>query len=105
MIDESRMAPQHGGESEPPPGLQTRIAMAMGAAMARAEKTLERESLGVELARRAAAAARAAYLELVDATNLDSPGMDVRVVTALCQQQHAREWNRLLHTPRDEWHR
>lgn len=100
------MAGQHDESGQRlPDGAQTRIAMQVGAAMSQAEHELQRESYGVELARRVAMASRAAYLTLIDAGNPDSSGMDLRVGVQLLQDAEAFERGRLMNTPREEWHR
>jgi hypothetical protein len=97
MCDRSeRLKPQAGSA---PPGVQTRIAMAMGAEMEKAQYELSRPELGVELAERASKAARAAYLALVDAANPDSFGMYGPLVTQIGAQSYATEWSRLTQTP------
>ena len=93
------------GERIPEDGARTRIAMQLGAAMNEAQEELGRESMGVEAARRAGEACRAAYLAMLDAGNADSPGVYLAVLQIVCQQAYGAEWTRLMNTPREEWHR
>ena len=109
MCDE--MAPQHEADHEPEnedwrrPGSRVLRAMQMGAAMHEAQMELEREPIGVELARRAGAAARAAVLELTDWAHPGSPGMFGHVTQSVALQAYCGEWNRLMATDRAEWHK
>lgn len=89
---------------QPPPGLQTRIAMALGAEMARAQEDLERPNVGEEAATRAGRAARAAALAFVDDGHPETTGMPATIVIPIAQQAYATEWSRLAQTPRERWH-
>lgn len=68
------MAPQRRTEGDEA-GARTRLAMQLGAAMADANREVERPPLGVEVAERAALATRS----------------------------YAMEWQRLMTTPREDW--
>jgi len=97
-----RMADQHGDTSAEA-GARIRIAMNVGAELAKANEEVTREPYGVELARRAATASRAAVLALIDNDNADSPGMPLPIVQGLVQQSYGGEWQRLQGVPREEW--
>ena len=98
----NRMAPQREGDGAQA-GVHWRVAMELGAAMAEANREVARPSVGVEVAERAAAAARAAVLVTIDNANLDSPGMHLPVVQWVAQQAYGTEWQRLMTTPREMW--
>lgn len=96
------MAPQRRTEGDEA-GVRWRVAMQLGAAMAEANREVERPPLGVEVAERAALATRSAVLALVDNSNPDSPGMHLPVVQGIAGQAYAMEWQRLMTTPREDW--
>lgn len=90
-----------------PPGgapMETRMAMEVGAEMARAQESLVRPSVGEEAADRAGRAARAAALAFVDDGHPETTGMPATIVIPIAQQAYATEWSRLAQTPRERWH-
>ena len=93
-----RLAPQRGNM---PVGAQTRIAMSMGAEMAKAEAELDRPPGGVEMAELAGAAARAAVFAYTDPTDPDTVMM--ADWPNISQLAFDKEWARLAGTDREKW--